>query len=156
MKLLDEGLSLNEVARRIGCEASSVMRWRDRRARVAERVFEVSASPGRPPRLSLPQKRRLMSLLAKGPLAHGYVTDAWTCGRVRRLIRREFRVRYHRDHVGRLRHQLGLSPQKPAHRDEPDVGPTFRAPARPTAPRCFEPAADFRRTRTSRPNVCPQ
>jgi transposase len=116
LKLLDEGLSLNEVARRVGCGASSVMRWRDRRARVGERVFEVGASPGRPPKLSPPQKRRLVRLLAKGPLAQGYATDVWTCERVRRLIGREFRVHYHRDHVGRLLHQLGLSPQKPERR----------------------------------------
>ncbi len=116
LKLLDQGLSLNEVARRVGCQASSVMRWRDRRARVGERVFEVGASPGRPPKLSLPEKRRLVRLLAKGPRAHGYATDVRTCDRVRRLIWREFRVRYHRDHVGRVLHQLGLSPQKPERR----------------------------------------
>lgn len=114
--LLDEGLSLNEVARRIDCQASSVMRWRDRRDEVGEKVYDVGASPGRPPRLSLAQKRRLVRLIAKGPLAHGYKTDIWTCDRVRQLIWREFRVRYHRDHVGRLLHQLGLSPQKPERR----------------------------------------
>ena len=116
LKLLDEGLSLNEVARRIGCQASSVMRWRDRRDEVGEKVYEVGTSPGRPPKLSPAQKRRLLRLIAKGPLAHGYKTDVWTCDRVRRLIWREFRVRYHRDHVGRLLHQLGLSPQKPERR----------------------------------------
>ena len=29
LALLDSGYSLNEVGRRIGCNASSVMRWRD-------------------------------------------------------------------------------------------------------------------------------
>ena len=116
LKLLDKGLSLNEVARRVDCQASSVMRWRDRRAKVGEKVFEVGTSPGRPCKLSPQQKRRLVKLIAKGPLAHGYATDIWTCDRVRRLIWRQFRVRYHRDHVGRLLHQLGLSPQKPERR----------------------------------------
>ncbi|MBI5568692.1 MAG: helix-turn-helix domain-containing protein, partial [Desulfomonile tiedjei] len=32
LRLLDEGLSLNEVARQIGCPASSVMRWRNKRS----------------------------------------------------------------------------------------------------------------------------
>jgi len=31
LALLDEGYSLNEVGRQIGCNASSVMRWRDAR-----------------------------------------------------------------------------------------------------------------------------
>ena len=75
LALLDEGLSLNEVARRMDCQASSVMRWRDTRDRVGEKVFEVGASPGRPARLTPAQKKRLLRLLLKGPMAHGYSTD---------------------------------------------------------------------------------
>jgi len=67
-------------------------------------------------KLAPAQKRRLVRLIAKGPIAYGYRTDIWACDRVRRLIWREFRVRYHRDHVGRVLHQLGLSPQKPERR----------------------------------------
>ncbi len=116
LALLDEGLSLNEVARRVDCQASSVMRWRDTRERVGEKVFEVGASPGRPPRLTSAQKNRLLRLLLKGPMPHGYATDLWTCDRIARLIRREFRVHYHRDHIGRMMHQLGWSYQKPERR----------------------------------------
>jgi transposase len=92
------------------------MRWRDARRRRGEKAFEVGASPGRPPKLDAPQKRRLLRLLLKGALAHGYRTDLWTCERIARVIRREFCVRYHRDHVGRLLHQLGWSHQKPERR----------------------------------------
>ncbi len=116
LALLDEGLSLNEVARRMDCQASSVMRWRDTRDRVGEKVFEVGASLGRPSRLTPAQKNRLLRLLLKGPFTHGYATDLWTCDRIARLIRREFRVRYPRDHMGRLMHQLGWSYQKPERR----------------------------------------
>ena len=116
LALLDEGLSLNAVARRIDCQASSVMRWRDTRDRVGDKVFEVGASPGRPARLTPSEKRRLLRFLLKGPMAHGYPTDLWTCDRIARLIRREFRVRYHRDHMGRLMRQLGWSYQKPERR----------------------------------------
>ena len=116
LALLDKGLSLNEVARRMDCQASSVMRWRDTRERVGEKVFEVGASPGRPARLTPAQKRRLLRLLLKGPVAHGHTTDLWTCNRIARLIRREFRVRYHRNHVARLLRQLGWSYQKPERR----------------------------------------
>ena len=114
--LLDRGLSLNEVARRIGCQPSSVMRWRNTRDRKGKQVFEVGTSPGRPPKLPSVQRKRLVRLLLKGPYAHGYETDVWTCERVVRLISREFRVRYHRDHVGRLMRQLGWSYQKPERR----------------------------------------
>ena len=116
LALLDQGLSLNEVARRMDCHASSVMRWRDTRDRVGEKVFEIGASPGRPSRLTSTEKKRLLRLLLKGPIDHGYTTDLWTCDRIARVIRREFSVRYHRDHIGRLMHQLGWSYQKPERR----------------------------------------
>lgn len=116
LKLLDEGLSLNEVARRVGCHASSVMRWRNTRRRKGKRVFEVGTSPGRPTKLSKKQRERLLRLLAKGPPAQGYATELWTCARIAALIKKEFGVRYHRDHIGRLMRQLGWSYQKPQRR----------------------------------------
>jgi transposase len=116
LRLVDEGYSLNEVARKIGCQASSVMRWRDKRDAEGSSVFEVGASPGRPAKLSGHQKRRLVQRLVRGAMAHGYATELWTCERIAKLIRKEFGVRYHRDHVGRLLRQLGWSYQKPERR----------------------------------------
>jgi transposase len=55
----------------------------------------------------------LEELPLQGPLAHGYRTNLWTTARMAELIRREFGVQYHRDHVGRLMHRLQWSPQKP-------------------------------------------
>ena len=57
-----------------------------------------------------------MRLLLRGARAHGHATDLWTTARVARVIFREFRVRYHRAHVGRLLHGLGWSVQKPERR----------------------------------------
>lgn len=116
LELLDEGRSLNEVARIIGCEASSVMRWRDARAEGGEEALKVRFSPGRPPKLSAKQKRKLEEMLLAGPLAHGYRTDLWTTARIAEVIERVFGVTYHRDHVGRLLHQMGWSHQKPERR----------------------------------------
>jgi hypothetical protein len=57
---LDEGLSLKEVGRRIGCAPSSVMHWRDMRRRGGEKALKVRSSPGRPPKLSLAACRSLL------------------------------------------------------------------------------------------------
>ena len=46
-------------------------------------------------------------------MASGYSTQLWTTARVAEVIWKTFRVRYHRDHVGRLLHSLGWSHQKP-------------------------------------------
>jgi transposase len=116
LALLDAGYSLNEVGRRIGCAAVSVMRWRDARRRQGDRVFEVRFSPGRPWKLGEKERKRLVRLLLKGPLAQGYRTNLWTTARIAELIRREFGVEYHRDHIGRLMHGLGWSVQKPERR----------------------------------------
>ena len=114
--LLDEGLSLNAVARRLGCAPSSVMRWRNAVRRRGARGFQVGVSPGRPPKLTAGQRRRLIRLLLQGPLAHGYRTDLWTTARVAEVIARHFGVQYHADHVGRLLHALDWSVQKPERR----------------------------------------
>ena len=116
IKLLDEDLSLNEIARRIGCNASSVMRWRDRWLSRGEEGLQVGASPGRPPRMSRAEKRRLLRCLLKGPLEFGWTTDLWTTRRIVTLIQREFDISYHFTHVARLLHAMHWSPQKPERR----------------------------------------
>jgi len=113
LALLKTGLSLNEVGRRLRCAASSVMRWFHAWRRLGSKGLQVGASPGRPPKLSAAQRRRLVKLLLQGPLAHGYRTNLWTTARIAEVIEQEFGVRYHRDHVGRLMHSLGWSHQKP-------------------------------------------
>ena len=116
MALLAEGLSLSEVGRRIGCDASSVMRWRDAVAAGGEEALRPKPVSGRPPKLDARQKQRLLRYLTQGPLAHGYRTDLWTQSRIAALIEDKFCVRYHRDHVGRLLRDLGWSHQKPERR----------------------------------------
>lgn len=116
LALLDQDLSLHAVARRLGCAPSSVMRWRDAVAKDGVTGLQVRTSPGRPPKLSAAQQRRLVRLLAAGPLAQGYRTDLWTTPRIAEVIRARFQVSYHPDHVGRLLHQLGWTPQKPERR----------------------------------------
>jgi len=116
LALLDTGLSLNEVGRRIGSSASSVMRWRDARRRGGRKALKVRFSSGRPWKLSAAQRERLVRLLLEGPIAHGYRTNLWTTARMAELIQREFGVQYHRDHIGRLMHSLQWSPQKPERR----------------------------------------
>jgi transposase len=116
LRLLDQGRSLNEVARLLECAPSSVMRWRDAREAGGKAALRVRFSPGRPPKLNARQRRRLVQLLRRGARSHGYATDLWTTARVARVIFREFRVRYHRAHVGRVLHGLGWSVQKPERR----------------------------------------
>lgn len=116
MSLFDEGISLNEVARKIGCAPSSVMRWKDARQSQGDRGLAPKQVPGRPAKLSAKHKKRLIAILSKGALAYGYRTDLWTTARIVEVIEENFGVKYHRDHIGRLMKSLGWSWQKPKKR----------------------------------------
>lgn len=116
LELYDEGRSLNEVGRLVGCAPSSVMRWRNARDEGGEQALKVKSASGRPPKLTAKQKRKLEKILLKGPLAAGYRTDLWTTARIAEVIERTFGVTYHRDHIGRLLKQMGWSHQKPERR----------------------------------------
>lgn len=122
LDLLDEGRSLNEVGKLLRCAPSSVMRWRDARERGGEEALKVRKAPGRPPKLSTKQRRKLEKILLAGPIAAGYRTDLWTTARIAEVIERDFGVSYHRDNIGRLMRRMGWSHQKPerraAQRDE--------------------------------------
>jgi transposase len=125
LALLADGLLLSEVAQRIGVDRRSVRRWKAAAREQGEQGVRARAAPGRPSKLNPQQKRRLEALLLNGALAAGFHTDLWTCPRVAKLIKQRFGVDYHVDHLGRLLHDLGWSPQKPtrraAERDEPEI-----------------------------------
>lgn len=104
---------LQEIATRLGVSLTSVKRWK--RTWKTEGVDGLAAKPHPGPtcRLTEEQRQLLVEILLKGPLAAGYRTDLWTCARVAEVVRKRFRVSYHRDHMRRILHDLGFSPQKP-------------------------------------------
>lgn len=116
LALLKEGLLPVEVARRIGVDRRSVRRWKAAARTQGVAGVRAKPAPGRPPKLRAKQRNTLEALLLKGAQAAGYDTNLWTCPRVAELIERRFGVCYHVDHIGRLLHDLGWSPQKPTRR----------------------------------------
>lgn len=109
----DSGKSSSEIAQLFGVSVSSVKRWK--RAWQKGGVAALAAKPhtGPKPKLGPQQKQELLLLMKAGPLASGFKTDLWTCARVAKVVRKKFRVSYHPDHLGRILHDLGYSPQKP-------------------------------------------
>jgi transposase len=116
LALVQQGLSLNATERRLGCAASSVMRWMRAHHRHGDSGLKVRPAPGRPRRLSARRETRLLRELLRGAQAHGYGTDLWTTKRIAEVIERTFGVRYHRAHVSRLLARSDWSPQKPERR----------------------------------------
>jgi transposase len=114
--LLQEGRGIQEVARIVGAWPGSVVRWRDAYRRAGEKGLKAKPHPGRKPKLSAQQRKQLLKLLEKGPLAHGYHNDLWTLSRVGQVIQKHFGVHYHPCHVWRILGSLGWSCQKPQRR----------------------------------------
>jgi transposase len=111
-RMLEEGVTQSEVAREMGVTRQSVHEW----AKVMEAEGEKGLArvpTGRKPLLNAVQLGQLGELLKAGPQTHGYATALWTTERIARLIQRQFGVRYHRDHIGRLLGQMGWSCQRP-------------------------------------------
>ena len=111
--VVKEGLSQAEAARRTGVIWRTVARWMQQYRRNGKKGLAARPTPGRPARLAAGKKKKLEQCLFRGAEAAGFETDLWTCPRIATVIEREFGVRYHTDHVGRLLRSLGWSPQRP-------------------------------------------
>jgi transposase len=114
--LLKEGHAPVEVARLLGVDRRSVRRWSAAYRKQGASGVAARAVPGRPWKLSLRQRTQLEGLLLRGAAANGLESDLWTCPRVAQLIARRFGIGYHVDHIGRLLHSLGWTPQRPTRR----------------------------------------
>jgi len=114
--LLEQGLGVREVARRVGASSSSVVRWKEVVEEGGLEALAPKPVPGRPPRLSGSQKEKILKLLLKGARAHGYGSDLWTLPRVAHVIEKHFGGSYHPAHVWKILRALGWSAQKPERR----------------------------------------
>jgi len=114
--MLEQGMKVSEVARRVGVWPGSLYRWRDAYKRAGKDGLRAKRHPGAKPKLAAQDRLELAELLLKGPPAHGYPTDLWTLPRVAELIEKHFGVRYHPGHVWHLLRGMGWSCQKPERR----------------------------------------
>jgi transposase len=116
IELSHKGKQTIEIAHIVGATRRTIRRWKALYRQKGIRGLEAVPAPGRPIRLSIEQRDELEQILMQGARVAGYDTDLWTCPRVVEVIRHQFGVRYHVDHIGRLLHSLGWSPQRPQRR----------------------------------------
>src|SRR5689334_2035580 len=84
-RLLKQGHSEAEVARRLGVHRQSVNRWAKALAAAGQSGLCRAARAGRPPKLSPADLEQLEQCLQQGPEQFGYLTGLWTLARVRKL-----------------------------------------------------------------------
>jgi|SRR6185369_46509 len=116
-RLLLEGRQIADVARIVGVSWTSAKRWKKAVEQGGIEALAAKPQTGRPSKLSKQQKEKLQQLLLQGAVAAGFPNDLWSCPRVAQLIEGRFGVKYHKDYVWFVLHDLGWSCQLPQHRD---------------------------------------
>jgi transposase len=114
--LLERGHGVREVAAMVDASPGAVTRWRQAHEKRGDAGLTAKPHPGRPPKLSAKQRRKLVRLLKQGPGKHGYSTELWTLKRVAKLIRKHFGVRYDPSGVWHVLQSVDWSSQKPERR----------------------------------------
>ena len=115
-RLLRQGLSQSEVARRVGVHRQSVSRWARELEQSGVHGLRKAPRTGRRAKLDRSQLADLELALKLGPEAFGYASGLWSARRVRDLIEDQTGVRYHEDHVWRILRKLNWSCQRPTGR----------------------------------------
>jgi len=115
-ELKQQNWSQQAIADALGVTPGAVSQWMRRAREGGVEALRRRMAPGSPPKLTTEQRAQLPLLLAQGAEAFGFRGDVWTAKRVTTLIRREFGVRYHPNHVGNLLRAAGWSVQKPVQR----------------------------------------
>src|ERR671913_428784 len=109
-----------DVAASLGMGRGTVYGWLAKYREGGRDALKARPVPGRPPKLSGEQMRRLYTLIAGAdPRQLEFGFALWTRDLVRELIRREFRISLSAVSVGRLLRTLGVSPQRPLWRAWP-------------------------------------
>ena len=116
VRLLAQGMTLRAVAEAVGCAPSSVQRWKNAIEAGGVAALKAKPHPGSKPKLNERQKRRLVTILKRGPRKAGYPTELWTCRRVAEVIEKQFGVTYHVNYIPDVLRGLGWSLQKPEQR----------------------------------------
>ncbi len=115
-KLFKAGHYPAVVARQLGVSRQAASRWFALWQAKGKEGLRGAKQTGRPCKLSQDQLLEVERLLLQGPQAHGYATALWTLKRIAKVIRKNFRVRFHPGHVWRLLGQLSWSCQRPERR----------------------------------------
>lgn len=146
LHLREEGWRRCDVADALDVTERSVSHWTAVARDCGPQGLLSAPIPGRPPILSLQQRRLIPEFLWHGAEAYGFRGSVWTCGRIAKVIQEEFGIVYDRGHVSRLLKQLRWTPQTPirraAQRDEAAIAQWRRE----TWPRLLAEAKAERRT----------
>lgn len=110
-----DGHKQAEAARFLGVTRSAVCQW-VKAARRGPRGLRAKPGRGRPAKLTRRQERQVLGWFSKSATEFGFPNELWTAGRVARVIRRRWGVKFHPRYVSQWLAERRITPQKPRRR----------------------------------------
>jgi transposase len=111
------GWKNQEIAEALGVSKGAVSQWMKRGENGGIKKLRSKPRPGRKPKLSVLNRIKLAEKLKLGPEHFGFRGEIWNCKRIAWVIKKEFGVIYHPNHVNRVMKAMGWSLQKPKEQD---------------------------------------
>jgi transposase len=108
-----DGWPQRAIAEALDVSEPALSQWLTAAERGGAHALRSRHVRGRTCRLTADQKRRIPEFLWHGADAYGFRGEVWTCARIAQVLKEEFGLRYHKNHVGRLLKGLGWTPQMP-------------------------------------------
>jgi len=120
------GYSQQETAKFLGVSKSSVSQWMKAHRKRGDAGLAAKPRPGRPRKLTKRQERTVLGWFAKPATKFGFATELWTAGRIAKLIRRTWDVKFHPRYLCAWLAKRRVTPQKPRRqpreRDDEAIG----------------------------------
>lgn len=113
IELIEQGLTQAEAAKQVRVILRTVQRWWKLYRDYGDEGLQSTKATGRPRRLTEKDSEKLGKILVKGAVAAGFPNELWTSKRVLTVIKSEFGIKYHANHLPRLLRALGFTPQRP-------------------------------------------
>lgn len=113
LNLYEAGWHQSHIAQALGVCQSTVSIWIKKYRISGLEGLKTQKNKGKEPLLTEEQKNQLPELLKKGAEHYGFRGNIWTQERISQVIYKEFGVKYHYTHAGRIIRSLGWSLQKP-------------------------------------------
>src|SRR5579864_3296651 len=111
--VLEEGLSIVEVARAYCTDRTTVHRWVARFRAEGEEGLRRRSVPGRPRKIENLGADALVTIVLTPASKLGFETDFWTTRRLIQVVRYRFGVTVSKQTIMRRLHEAGLTYQKP-------------------------------------------
>jgi transposase len=111
--VLEDKLSVTQVASAYGTDRSTLHRWLARFDAEGEHGLYRRPVPGRPRKIASLDKLELAEVLLSPASQYGFETDFWTTRRLIQVVRAKFGVIVSKQTMMRRLHEAGMSYQKP-------------------------------------------